>query len=148
MHIINQILISKHRLCNLNHLNPAQHKQGYIHEKTDISTSNIFIAGYLTDNQGGERTCKCDLRVNCPWHSVIQYQIKTKLSKLFHQNYRLTYSVAVDGNSGSLGQASVVVWVEVSKEVGCDALDLSISKGINGKLCAWGKVFCIRLQIK
>lgn len=47
----------------------------------------------------------------------------------------MTYSITVDWNRGVLGQPSVVVRVEMCQEVGSDALDLPIVKGVYDELC-------------
>lgn len=47
----------------------------------------------------------------------------------------MTYFVTVDWKSGVLGQTSVMVGVEMCEEISSDALNQSIAKSIDGKLC-------------
>lgn len=47
----------------------------------------------------------------------------------------ITHLVAVDGQSGGLIQAHIVVGVEVGEEIGSDALYGPILKRINSKRC-------------
>lgn len=47
----------------------------------------------------------------------------------------MTYFVTVDWKRGVLGQASIMVGVEVCEEISSDALDHSIAKSIYDKLC-------------
>lgn len=47
----------------------------------------------------------------------------------------MTYFVTVDWKRGVLGQTSIMVRVEMCEEIRSDALDRSVAKSVDGKLC-------------